>query len=214
VTGLTEAVVRASVIAALTGILLSCSGVTRMDAPVISEWDARQATLQSLSEWEFTGSINVRDAEEAQSSRIRWRQKNELYRINLWGTFNIGATEINGRPGEVRIEQEGEDPIITETPEQLLYDRIGYELPVTELNFWIKGIPAPGLSEQLNFAENQQLLSFVQAGWRIDYLGYTNFGQQTLPTRIRVQKPPLRLDLIRLNWTLPVVEPAIDPAKE
>jgi len=207
VTGLTTSLVRASILAGLSGILLSCAGAVRMDAPVISEWDARKAVLESLSEWEFTGSINVRDAEEAHSSRIRWRQNNELYRINLWGTFNIGATEVNGKPGEVRIEQEGEEPIITDTPEQLLYDRIGYELPVTELNFWIKGIPAPGPSQELSFADNQQLLGFVQAGWRVDYLGYTNFGQQTLPTRIRVQKPPLRLDLIRLNWTLPLTEP-------
>ncbi len=206
-TGLTTSLVRASIITGLSGILLSCAGAVRMDAPVISEWDARRAVLESLSEWEFTGSINVRDAEEAHSSRIRWRQNNELYRINLWGTFNIGATEVNGKPGEVRIEQEGEEPIITDTPEQLLYDRIGYELPVTELNFWIKGIPAPGPSQELSFADNQQLLSFVQAGWRVDYLGYTNFGQQTLPTRIRVQKPPLRLDLIRLNWTLPSTQP-------
>lgn len=206
-TGLTTSLVRASILAGLSGILLSCAGAVRMDAPVISEWDARKAVLESLSEWEFTGSINVRDAEEAHSSRIRWRQNNELYRINLWGTFNIGATEVNGKPGEVRIEQEGEEPIITDTPEQLLYDRIGYELPVTELNFWIKGIPAPGPSQELSFADNQQLLSFVQAGWRVDYLGYTNFGQQTLPTRIRVHKPPLRLDLIRLNWTLPSTQP-------
>lgn len=206
-TGLTTSLVRASILAGLSGILLSCAGAVRMDAPVISEWDARKAVLESLSEWEFTGSINVRDAEEAHSSRIRWRQNNELYRINLWGTFNIGATEVNGKPGEVRIEQEGEEPIITDTPEQLLYDRIGYELPVTELNFWIKGIPAPGPSQELSFADNQQLLSFVQAGWRVDYLGYTNFGQQTLPTRIRVQKPPLRLDLIRMNWTLPSTQP-------
>jgi outer membrane lipoprotein LolB len=207
VTGLTTSLLRASIIAGLSGILLSCAGAVRMDAPVISEWDARRAVLESLSEWEFTGSINVRDTEEAHSSRIRWRQNKELYRINLWGTFNIGATEVNGKPGEVRIEQEGEEPIITDTPEQLLYDRIGYELPVTELNFWIKGIPAPGPSQELSFADNQQLLSFVQAGWRVDYLGYTNFGQQTLPTRIRVQKPPLRLDLIRLNWTLPSTQP-------
>jgi outer membrane lipoprotein LolB len=207
VTGLTTSLGRASIIAGLSGILLSCAGAVRMDAPVISEWDARKAVLESLSEWEFTGSINVRDADEAHSSRIRWRQNNELYRINLWGTFNIGATEVNGKPGEVRIDQEGEEPIITDTPEQLLYDRIGYELPVTELNFWIKGIPAPGPSQELSFADNQQLLSFVQAGWRVDYLGYTNFGQQTLPTRIRVQKPPLRLDLIRLNWTLPSTQP-------
>jgi outer membrane lipoprotein LolB len=183
-------------------VLAACNTTSRMDAPVNSEWEQRKAVLQSLNHWEFTGSINVRDANEAHSSRIRWRQQNEQYRINLWGTFNIGATEINGRPGEVRIEQEGEEPIITESPEEMLYQRIGYELPVTELNFWIKGIPAPGRSEAMVFAENQQLLGFEQAGWRIDYLGYTNIGAESLPTRIRIQKEPLRLDLTRLNWTL------------
>lgn len=188
--------------------LATCTGTPRIDAPVNSEWEQRKSVLESLTRWEFTGSINVRDAEEAHSSRIRWRQYDEQYRINLWGTFNVGATEINGRPGEVRIEQQGEDPIITESPEQMLYDRIGYELPVTELNYWIKGIPAPGASNAMNFADNLQLLGFEQAGWRIDYLGYTNFGTESLPTRIRIQKDPLRLDLIRLNWTLPSESPA------
>lgn len=183
-------------------VLAACNTTSRMDAPVNSEWEQRKAVLQSLNHWEFTGSINVRDANEAHSSRIRWRQQDEQYRINLWGTFNIGATEINGRPGEVRIDQQGEEPVITESPEEMLYQRIGYELPVTELNFWIKGIPAPGHSEAMNFAENLQLLGFEQAGWRIDYLGYTNIGTESLPTRIRIQKDPLRLDLIRLNWTL------------
>jgi outer membrane lipoprotein LolB len=190
----------------LTLLLVSCAGTPRMDAPVNAEWEARRQLLESLSQWEFTGSINVRDANEAQSSRIRWRQQDEAYRINLWGTFNVGATEINGRPGEVRIEQQGEDPIITESPEEMLYQQIGYELPVTELNYWIKGIPAPGASQLLNFADNLQLLSFEQHGWRIDYLGYTNFGRETLPTRIRIQKDPLRLDLIRLSWTLPAAQ--------
>ncbi|MDO8908350.1 MAG: lipoprotein insertase outer membrane protein LolB [Pseudohongiella sp.] len=190
----------------LTMALAACAGTPRMDAPVNTEWEARRQLLESLSQWEFTGSINVRDANEAQSSRIRWRQQDEAYRINLWGTFNVGATEINGRPGEVRIEQQGEEPIITESPEEMLYQQIGYELPVTELNYWIKGIPAPGASHALNFADNQQLLSFEQDGWRIDYLGYTNFGQETLPTRIRIQKDPLRLDLIRLSWTLPAAQ--------
>lgn len=193
----------------MTLFLISCAGTPRMDAPVNSEWEARRQLLESLSHWEFTGSINVRDADEAQSSRIRWRQQDEAYRINLWGTFNVGATEINGKPGEVRIDQEGEEPIITESPEEMLYQQIGYELPVTELNYWIKGIPAPGDSQALTFADNQQLLSFEQQGWRIDYLGYTNFGQETLPTRIRIEKEPLRLDLIRLNWTLPSTTAAL-----
>lgn len=186
---------------ALMFALAACNTL-RMDAPVNTEWEQRKAVLEALKHWEFTGSINVRDASEAHSSRIRWRQQGQQYRINLWGTFNIGATEINGRPGEVRIEQQGEEPIVTDSPRDMLYDRIGYELPVDELNYWIKGIPAPGKAEALNFADNTQLLGFEQAGWRVEYLGYTNLGAESLPTRIRIQKEPLRLDLTRLNWTL------------
>jgi len=188
------------IVAALLG---ACTLTPRMDAPVNTEWDERRQVLAQISRWEFTGSINVRDEHDAHSSRIRWQQNAENYQINLWGTFNAGATQIDGRPGEVRIEQQGQDPVITESPETLLYQELGYELPVTELNYWIKGIPAPGLASGLSFGENNQLLQFSQAGWNIDYMAYTNYGTETLPTRIRIHKAPLRLDLTRLSWTLP-----------
>lgn len=188
-------------------VLFSCTGV-RMDAPVNVEWEERRQVLAGLSQWEFTGSVNVRDAREAHSSRIRWHQDGETYRINLWGTFNAGATQIDGRPGEVSIAQQGQTPVVTHSPEELLYQELGYELPVSELNHWVKGIPAPGLPSKLEFGENHQLLRFEQAGWQINYLGFTNFGAETLPTRIRVQRIQdepeelLRLDLTRLNWSL------------
>lgn len=184
-------------------LLLGACTSTRMDAPVNPEWEQRRQVLDQISHWEFTGSINVRDEHDAHSSRIRWQQNQNIYRINLWGTFNVGATQIDGRPGEVQIAQQGEDPVITESPEQLLYQELGYELPVTELNYWIKGIPAPGPSGELIFGESNQLRQFQQAGWQVDYMAYTNFGTETLPTRIRIEKPPLRLDLTRLRWSVP-----------
>lgn len=188
-------------------VLVSCTGV-RMDAPVNTEWEERRQVLAGLSHWEFTGSVNVRDARDAHSSRIRWHQDGDTYRINLWGTFNAGATQIDGRPGEVSITQQGQAPVVTHSPEELLYQELGYELPVSELNHWVKGIPAPGLPSKLEFGENHQLLRFEQAGWQINYLGFTNFGTETLPTRIRVQRVQdepenlLRLDLTRLTWSL------------
>lgn len=195
---------------ALPLLLASCTGI-RMDAPVNEEWEARRQVLAGLTQWEFTGSVNVRDAQEAHSSRIRWYQDGDTYRINLWGTFNAGATQIDGRPGRVSITQQGEEQIVTHSPEELLYQELGYELPVSELNYWVKGIPAPGQPSQLEFGESQQLVRFEQAGWQIDYLGYTNFGTETLPTRIRVQRlrdDQLRLDLTRLTWSLPDPSPA------
>ena len=189
----------ASMLALLTG----CLSAPRMDDPVIREWENRRAWLSALDTWTFTGSIHVRDASDSHSSRIRWQQMQQYYQINLWGTFNVGATQIDGGPDAVRIAQQGEDPVITDSPEALLFEQLGYELPVTELNFWIKGIPAPGRASDLRFGDNNQLVHFSQAGWQIDYLGYTNFGDATLPNRIRIQKEPLRLDLTRLTWTLP-----------
>jgi len=184
-------------------VLFGACATPRMDAPVNTEWEQRRQVLAAITHWEFTGSINVRDATEAHSSRIRWQQTAEEYRINLWGTFNVGATQIDGRPGEVRISQQGQDPVVTSSPEELLYQELGYELPVTELNYWIKGIPAPGPTRDLQFSDNNQLLQFFQAGWQIDFMAYTNYGTETLPTRIRIHKDPLRLDLTRLTWTLP-----------
>jgi len=188
-------------------LLASCTG-TRMDAPVNQEWETRRAVLAALSQWQFTGSVNVRDSQEAHSSRIRWHQDGDVYRINLWGTFNAGATQIDGRPGQVIITPQGEAPTVARSPEELLYQELGYDLPVSELNHWVKGIPAPGQPSKLEFGEDHQLVRFQQAGWQIDYLGFTNYDTEVLPNRLRIQRvhtlpgEELRLDLTRLSWTL------------
>lgn len=185
----------------LVAFLAACTPL-RIAPPVNPEWKNRQAVLADIRQWEFTGSISVRDENESHSSRIRWQQQQERYRINLWGTFNVGATEINGAPGRVSIEQQGEPPLITTTPEQLIRDELGYELPVSQLNYWLRGIPSPGSRHEPVFGENNQLTELQQDGWTIRYMAYSNYDIETLPVRIRMEKPPLRVDLLRLNWSL------------
>ncbi|MDX1490227.1 MAG: lipoprotein insertase outer membrane protein LolB [Pseudohongiellaceae bacterium] len=194
---------QALLLGSLTIVLGACSLSTRMDAPVNPQWDTRRQVLSQLNNWEFTGRVGVRDDQDSQSSRIRWRQHGNTFVINLWGTLNIGATEINGSENGITLKQEGEPTLFAESPEQLIYEQLGYELPVTQLNYWIKGVPAPASPSQLSFNEENALIGLQQLGWQIEYLAYTNFGAESLPTRIRIQKPPLRLDFVRLNWTLP-----------
>jgi len=184
-------------------LLAGCAGTPRMDAPVNDDWQARRALLEALTRWEFTGRIGVRDDKESHSSRIRWQQQDERYVINLWGTLNAGATEITGRPGEVVLEQEGKTPLTASSAEALVYDQLGYELPVAQLSYWIKGMPAPGGLSSPSFNAENHLIGLEQDGWRVQYLGYTNYATESLPTRIRIEKPPLRLDFVRLDWTLP-----------
>ncbi len=186
----------------LSLLLTACATTPRMDAPINNDWGQRQQVLESMTLWEFTGRIGVRDDKESHSSRVRWQQRGEDYVINLWGTLNAGATEITGTPGRVVLQQEGKDALTASTPEQLVYEQLGYELPVAQLSYWIKGIPAPGASSEPAFDIDNRLISLQQSGWQVEYLGYTSYATESLPTRIRIQKSPLRLDFVRLDWTL------------
>lgn len=183
-------------------LLASCATSPRMDAPINDDWVQRQEVLEAMTLWEFTGRIGVRDDRESHSSRIRWQQRGDDYVINLWGTLNAGATEITGEPGRVVLQQEGKDPLTADTPEQLVYEQLGYELPVAQLSYWVKGIPAPGASSEPAFDIDNRLISLQQSGWQVEYLGYTNYETESLPTRIRIHKSPLRLDFVRLDWTV------------
>ena len=90
--------------------LAGCAG-TRMDAPVNEDWQRRYDVLEALRSWEFTGRIAVRDDFDSHTARIRWRQSDGHYVINVWGTLNIGATQITGSPEGVRLVQDGEEPL-------------------------------------------------------------------------------------------------------
>ena len=188
-------------------LLGACAGTPSMDAPVDPDWERRAELLRELQTWDFTGRIQVSDAEETHNSRIRWRQNGDNFIINLWGALNIGATEITGSPEQVTLQQARREPIISASPEAMIAEQIGYELPVANLLYWIKGIPVPGQAARPVFNEHRQILSLEQSGWQIEYLGYGNFGSATLPTRIRMEKPPLSLNLVRLSWTLEAGEP-------
>lgn len=186
----------------VASILISACAAPRMDAPVNENWQARRSVLAAITTWEFTGRIGVRDEREAHSSRIRWRQQDDAYVINLWGTLNAGATEITGSPTLVTLQQEGKAALIAATPEELVAEQLGYELPVSQLSYWIKGIPAPGSTGAPSFNEEHHLIALQQDGWTVQYLAYTNYDTESLPTQIRIEKSPLRLDFVRLDWTL------------
>jgi outer membrane lipoprotein LolB len=188
-------------LALLLPFLLGCVGAQRMDVPVNQDWQQRYSVLESMEDWDFTGRIAVRDDQEAHNSRIRWRQRGEDFVINLWGALNIGATEIVGSAQQVRLQQERQEPLITNSPEELIREQLGYELPVENLRYWIKGIPAPGQRASPTFNEHNQLTSLRQSGWQIEYLSYTNYALETLPTQIRMEKQPLRLEFI-MRWTV------------
>ena len=167
-----------------------------------SDWSRQRDQLQELDSWELRGRVNVRYDNESHTPRIIWLQQNVDYNIRLWGTFNAGATEIVGRPGFVTMENDGQT-LSANSPEDLILEQLGYELPVSQLNYWIKGLPAPDSEAQLLFNELNQLTTIQQADWTINLSDMRQYGALNLPRRVELTRPrnDIRLRFIGLNWT-------------
>ncbi|MDG1024983.1 MAG: lipoprotein insertase outer membrane protein LolB [Gammaproteobacteria bacterium] len=186
---------------ALLGTFLSTCAIAP-PASENSDWSRQRDQLQELDSWELRGRVNVRYDNESHTPRIIWLQQNVDYNIRLWGTFNAGATEIVGRPGFVTMENDGQT-LSANSPEDLILEQLGYELPVSQLNYWIKGLPAPESEAQLVFNELNQLTTIQQADWTINLSDMRQYGALNLPRRVELTRPrnDIRLRFIGLNWT-------------
>lgn len=186
----------------LASALLSACTAIAPPAEENSDWSRQRDQLQDMDSWELRGRVNVRYDNESHTPRINWLQQNVEYHIRLWGTLNVGSTLIVGRPGYVTLESGGETRNAN-SPEELILQQLGYELPVSQLNYWIKGLPSPDSTAQLSFNELNQLTTIEQANWTINLSDMRQYGQLSLPRRVELTRPrnDIRLRFIGLNWT-------------
>lgn len=190
-----------------TALLIACctivSCTTAPPAQVNSDWVRQSDLLRQLESWQLRGRVNVRYNNESHTPRIQWAQQNLDYNIRLWGTFNAGSTTIVGRPGFVTLEQNG-DVVSASSPEDLILQQLGYELPVSYLEYWVKGLPAPESRADLSFNELNQLVGIYQDGWTVSYSDPRQYGSLTLPRQIELTRPQndIRLRFVGLNWTV------------
>jgi len=183
-------------------ILISACSST---PPIFSgaSWHQQRVTIEELQNWQLRGRVNVQYNGESHTPRIQWEQKNTEYSIRLWGTFNAGNTRITGRPGLVKMERDG-DVITASSPEELILQQLGYELPVSYLEYWIRKLPTPSSEAELIFDDLNQLSEIRQDGWTIKYIEPRQYEELILPRRVEITHPrnDIRLRFVGLTWTL------------
>lgn len=187
--------------AALIALLAACAGAP--PAAETGNWPRQRESLEALDAWQFRGRVNVRYENESHTPRILWRQRNRNYDIRLWGSFNAGNTRITGDPNGVILESDGE-VLSAETPEELILEQLGYELPVSHLEYWIRGLPAPGGEAALLFNERGRLAGIRQEGWSVSYPDPRRYGKISLPGEMEVLRSAddVRLRFVGLRWTV------------
>jgi len=136
-------------------------------------------------------------------ANYQWVQNNiGFYRIRVFSPLNIFNVTILGRLHSVTLWKTPKQHITASTPEQLIRREMGWDLPIRNLFYWIRGVTAPG-HKNLTFDQYDHISTLKQNGWYIQFSHYANVKSYDLPQKIVLTRPHLRITLVIKHWTYP-----------
>lgn len=204
-----------ALIALLTGCGIQPQQPVVETGPLLT-WQERTQQLLPLSRWTVLGKVSIRNGDRRDSASLNWSQNLDHYRIFMAGPLGQGAVNIEGseRLG-ITLEVSGEGRYQADSPEQLLQQRLGWSVPVSQMPYWIRGLPAPQQAHIKVLDDHNRLERLHQGGWDIRYLGYQQQSEKNsvesgqnrpqLPRKIELRLgSELRLLMVLKQWQLEV----------
>ena len=186
-------------ILAVTLCLFALAGcvTTRSVGPKL-DWDARQAELQKASSWQMNGRAAVAVGTQGWQATLDWREQPGSAELHLAGPLGIGAQVITQTAAGISINgSRSSDAALAQ-----LQDRLGFELPIEHLKFWLLGVPDPHAEFELTRNAEDRAQHLSQAGWSIDYDRYQPANGDVLPGRVVLTRDEVRVRIVADRWTL------------
>ncbi|HLA31826.1 lipoprotein insertase outer membrane protein LolB [Pseudomonas sp. XK-1] len=196
--------VRHLIVFSLITLLAGCAGLTSREAlegqgdP--QRWQSHKQQISSLDAWQISGKVGIRAPKDSGSGTLFWLQRQDYYDIRLSGPLGRGAARLTGRPGAILLEVANQGRYQAATPEQLMQEQLGLNLPVSHLLWWIRGLPSPESKSRLNLDADSRLAQLSQDGWQVEYLRYTEQNGFWLPERIKLSGFDLQVTLVIKDW--------------
>jgi outer membrane lipoprotein LolB len=195
---------RHALVFSLIALLAGCAGLTSREAldgqGDAARWQAHKQQISLLDGWQISGKIGIRAPRDSGSATLFWLQRQDYYDIRLSGPLGRGAARLTGRAGDVRLEVANQGRYQAESPEALLREQLRLDLPVSNLLWWIRGLPAPDSRSRVTLDSDSRLALLEQAGWRIEYLRYAQQGDYALPERLKLYGQELEITLVLKDW--------------
>ncbi len=168
--------------------------------PLAMSWALRRHALQEMSHWQLQGAIAVHTPRDGGSANLNWQQTGQTYTLSLYGPLGSNAVQVSGKPGFVTLQTAHGQQFSANSSEQLLYRQLGWKLPVSNLYYWARGLPAPNMPAKQEFDAYHRLVRLNQGNWQLWFKQYGVFNQRELPTKIVLTHPQLNIKIVIYQW--------------
>jgi outer membrane lipoprotein LolB len=178
----------------LAGVLAGCASVPGPSAP------GSTAGLAALTAWVAAGRLAVAAGGEGGSGGFVWHQQGAETRLQLRGPLGAGALEIES-DGSRLVVTDAAGQALGEEAHAALRARLGADLPLSSLRYWMIGLPDPATTARVS--ESGPSRTIDQHGWTISYDAFTSTGGLDLPSRVTATSGDVRLRMTVSAWQLP-----------
>ena len=164
---------------------------------------APEYTTEDLQQWQVQGKLGIRVPGDSGSVYFNWKQGNDDFAIHLSGPLGQGSSWLHGNEHRVSLQQGNREPVYADNMEALMHSTLGWALPVSELYFWIRGIPAPDIAvTHQAYNDANRLVQLQQQGWQLTFERYRQTSNLHLPGKLIAKRDNIKLTFIIKNWTL------------
>jgi outer membrane lipoprotein LolB len=162
--------------------------------------EKKNITAPEVNSWQISGKIAIQNARNSGSASVDWTKRNNNYDIAIVGPIGTGTVKLSGHPGFVSMQTSDGKHYTAKSAEDLLAKQWGYNLPVSNMNYWIRGLPVPNVPSKTKYDGQNRLTNLVQSGWRIQYPSYAKSGKLDLPNKIFIYSSGLTVKIVVYHW--------------
>lgn len=170
--------------------------MTTRPALAPAPWDQRLAELQHANAWQLDGRAAVAVGTQGWQASLNWRQNGVAAEVHLEGPLGVGALVLRETPQGLSLN--GAPP--GDTVIAQLQDRLGFELPLDDLRYWLLGVPDPGAAFDMTRNDQDRAQQLTQAGWTLNYDRYMPVNGDLLPARLVLSREGVRVRIAVDHW--------------
>lgn len=166
--------------------------------------------IEAYPVWQFKGRVSLIQGEQGWHASLNWHEASGRYRLNLAGPMGQAAMQLEGDGDGVQLRTANGEEIAARDADALVESATGWQLPVSGIRYWVRGVPAPAPGAQVFSDENGRPLRLLQSGWDIRYSRFQQVAGRDWPTRLKLAAGDVTVRLVIDEWRLPGAANAAD----
>lgn len=162
----------------------------------------RQAVLARINQWRINAAVGIHTPQKSVMGNLSWRQEGKHFYALLSGPLGFGSARVAGSPGQFTLWKSSKKHYVASSPEKLMNEELGWSLPVSNMHYWIRSLPAPHVAAKTQFDQYGHLVYLAQQGWKIYYADFRSVKGADLPTLVKLKSINSQIKIVISHWSI------------